>query len=62
MEPNSAQRSPIIEAFNPPDAVEELTEIITPIMAAKSPIVLPMDNLSFFSKKWFMSANQIGIV
>ena len=50
MEPNSAQRSPIIEAFNPPDAVEELTEIITPIMAAKSPIVLPIDNLSFFSK------------
>ena len=62
MDPSSAQRSPMIEALNPPDAVEELTEIITPIIAAKSPIVLPMDNLSFFNKKWFMSANQIGIV
>ena len=51
MEPNSAQRSPIIEALNPPDAVEELTEIITPVMAAKSPTVFPIDNLSFFSKK-----------
>ena len=62
MEPKRAQISPIIEAFMPPDEVEELTEIITPIMAANSPIVLPMDNLSFFSKKWFISASQIGIV
>ena len=62
MEPKSAQISPMIEALNPLDAVEVDTEIITPIMAAKSPIVLPMDNLSFFSKKWFISANQIGIV
>ena len=51
MEPNSAQISPMIEALNPPDEVEELTEIITPIMAAKSPTVFPIDNLSFLSKK-----------
>ena len=51
MEPNSAQISPMIEALNPPDDVEELTEIITPIMAAKSPTVFPMDSLSFSSKK-----------
>ena len=51
MEPNSAQISPMIEALNPPDDVEELTEIITPIMAAKSPTVFPIDNLSFLSKK-----------
>ena len=51
MEPNSAQISPMIEARNPPDEVEELTEIITPIMAAKSPTVFPKDNLSFLSKK-----------
>ena len=62
MEPNSAQISPIIDVLSSADDDEELTDIITPIMAAKSPIVLPMDNLSFLSKKWFMSANQIGIV
>ena len=49
MEPKRAQTSPIIEAFRPPSVVEELTEIITPIMAAKRPAVVPMDNLSFFS-------------
>jgi len=42
--------------------VEEVTEIITPIIAAKSPAVFPKDNLSFFSRKWFMSANQMGMV
>ena len=62
MEPNSAQISPMIDALNPPDDVEELTEIITPIMAAKSPTVFPMDSLSFSSKKWFINASQIGIV
>ena len=62
MEPKRAQISPIIEAFKPPAVVEELTEIITPITAAKSPAVFPIDNLSFFSKKWFIRANQIGMV
>ena len=51
MEPSSAQISPMIEALNPPDDVEVLTEITTPIIAAKSPTVFPIDNLSFLSKK-----------
>ena len=40
MEPNSAQRSPKIEAFNPPDAVKSLRNNC-PDNGAKSPIVFP---------------------